>query len=242
MAQTPQANPGTSGIRRDRVVMARAALAALILCGVVSKPMEASVVREYLHPGFLTYRGSTYGTDPISRFQIDRIISVAKFGLSFDAETVVIVDGTPNIQVQPALVSQIPVIVADVDNRATLRHNPSWRERIVSLNFVGIDTEGLEPVVLAGNPIDNPLDVLRRQVASVADIDVGMAFVWSARCAYSGRLNADIGPLENAGIGGLRLYASISDNPKPDGRDSQHAGKRDQPKGEIRRRVAASLR
>lgn len=210
---------------------ARAVWAALLLCGIVTEPVDAGIVR---------YEDKAPNALAIFFSQVDRIVSMAEQRSSTLAEPILIPDHSPNVEIQPSLAFQVPNVIPDIDNGAALPHGRTGSQRYFSFKLVNVQLERLEPIIEARTPFHEPRHILGREVAGVSDYDVGVTFGGIIRRSDPGRCYADIGALKNFSVPDLSLSRFLCRPPQCNGGNRQPGGEESQPKREESGRVLRS--
>lgn len=208
----------------------RARIARLALGGLVAVTVEASALTRdplsaigplVLHEG----RPGGLWSDP---FEIDAIVPVAKVCLPGRTEAVVIIHGTPNVDVEAKLPSQFVSVGPNVNYlRTTLHHRCVRREGVFPFRILRDEQlVSWPPVVFVDLKLDGPPDVSRGQSARVANRDIRDAAFAGGRGDDSARLNAYVGSLQNSGV--VTLFLA---NPnESQGHDNEQASEGGNPK------------
>jgi len=213
-------------------VFRRAAWAVLILSCVVSPPVIAREDVFDFVPGWMSTGVHDLGC-------IDAVVAVTEPCDAVFTKSVYIISSPPNIQVPSEWQLKL---CGDIDEIAALLHYNPGRKGDIALCIALINSENLSIVVLARGMMNQPPNVLGRKFSNIRDLDVGNAELGDLFHGVNAEwFNAQIGALQDAGISGLNTNAASSYDPQSDGRDSQDAGKRDKPKGEVRSWIAAGL-
>jgi hypothetical protein len=169
----------------------RPALAALIC--FIAMPIESSVFGSNL-------ASSKDATFIVRLFQIDRVVSVAKPCCSWVFKPIFKEHRSPDVEIESALIAQFVRLVSQVNNGATLKHLGLRRERVVTLNSEALNRQIAETITFVYRPSNAPPDMLGGEITGIFYDDIGMTLVLTPRRADTGRIDSDIGTLENASI------------------------------------------